>query len=123
MASKLQNTKKTSKSYWSLWKIFLNYKKIPLIPVLFNSNRVISDFRQKPELFNDIVTNQYSLISYYSKLPTNLNHVTDRRLSAVIFSAGDIGKIFQKPNANKAHGHDNISIRMLKICGGTIHKP
>ena len=123
MARKLQNTKKTSKSYWSLWKIFLNYKKIPLIPVLFNSNRFISDFRQKPELFNDIVTNQYSLISYYSKLPANLNHVTDRRLSAVIFSAGDIGKIFQKLNANKAHGHDNISIRMLKICGGTIHKP
>ena len=26
-------------------------------------------------------------------------------------------------NPNKAHGHDNISIRMLKICGNTICKP
>ena len=26
-------------------------------------------------------------------------------------------------NLNKAHGHDNISIRMLKKCGDTICKP
>ena len=26
-------------------------------------------------------------------------------------------------NSNKAHGHENISIRMLKICGDTICKP
>ena len=26
-------------------------------------------------------------------------------------------------NPNKAHGHDNISIRMLKTCGSTIYRP
>ena len=26
-------------------------------------------------------------------------------------------------NANKAHGHDGLSIRMLKICGISISKP
>ena len=32
-------------------------------------------------------------------------------------SAEDIGKIIQNSDSNKAHGHGNISIRMLKICG------
>ena len=29
----------------------------------------------------------------------------------------------QNLDPNKAHGHDNVSIRMLKICGSFIHKP
>ena len=41
------------------------------------------------------------------------------RLSSATFSAGDIGKIIQNLNSNKAHGYDNISIWMLKICGNT----
>ena len=50
IASKPQNTKITSKDYWSLLDIFLNNKKIPLIPPLFHSNRFISDSKQKAEL-------------------------------------------------------------------------
>ena len=42
------------------------------------------------------------------------------RLSSATFSTGDIGKIIQNLNPNKAHGYDNISIWMLKICGDTI---
>ena len=86
--------------------MFLNSKKIPLIPPLFHSNRFISDFKHKAELFNDFFSNQYSLIK-------NTNHVTDRRLSSVTFSAGDIAKIIQNFNSGKAYGHDNISIRMF----------
>ena len=93
MASKLQNTNKTSKCYWSLLKIFLNKKKIPLIPPLFHSNRFISDFEKKAKLFNDFFSNQSSLINNNSKLPTNLILVTGRRLFLVTFSAGDIAKI------------------------------
>ena len=35
----------------------------------------------------------------------------------------DITKLIQNLDPNKAHGHDQISIRMLKICGNTICKP
>ena len=41
--------KKTLKSFWSLLKIFLNNKIIPLIPPLFHSNRFISVFKQKSQ--------------------------------------------------------------------------
>ena len=49
--------------------------------------------------------------------------MTDNRLSSVSFSQDDIAKIIQNLDPNKAHGHDNISIRMLKICVSSIYKP
>ena len=51
MASKMQNTKKTSKSPRSLLEILLSNKKIPLIPPLFCSNLFLTDFEHKTELF------------------------------------------------------------------------
>ena len=39
------------------------------------------------------------------------------------FSEDDIAKIIQNLDPNKAHGHDQISIRELKISGKTICKP
>ena len=103
--------------------MFLNNKKTPLLSPLLHSNCFISDFKYKADIFNNSFPNQCSLINNNSKLPTNLIHGTDRRLSLVTFSAGDIAKIIQNLNSNKAHGQDNISIRMLKICGDTISKP
>ena len=55
--------------------------------------------------------------------PKHLNHVTDRCLTSVTFSAGYIAKIIRNLNSKKAHEHDNISIRMLKICVDTFSKP
>ena len=104
-------------------KIFLNNKKIPLIPPLYYENIFITDFRGKAELFNCFISKQCSLLTNHRELPTSLSFRTDKLLSSVTFSAEDIGKIIQGLDHNKAHGHDNISIRMLKICGDTICKP
>ena len=49
--------------------------------------------------------------------------MTDNCLSSVNFSQDGIAKIIQNLDPNKAHDHDNISIRMLKICGSSIYKP
>ena len=49
--------------------------------------------------------------------------MTDNGLASVIFTQDDIAKIIQNLHPNKAHGHDNISIRMLQICGPSIYKP
>ena len=123
IANRLNSTQKSSKIYWSLLKIFLNNKKIPLIQPLFHENRFITDFKEKPEFFNSFFSNQCSLLKNCSKLPTNLRYVTDKRLRTINFRADNIEKIIVSLNPNKAHGHDNISIRMLKICGDTICKP
>ena len=44
-------------------------------------------------------------------------------LSAINFNNDDIIKIIRSFNINKAYGHDNISIRMIKICDKAIMKP
>ena len=104
-------------------KIFLNNKRIPLIPPLFHENRFITDFKEKAELFNSFFSNQHSLLENCSKLPTNLRYVTDKRLRTIHFTADNIEKIIVNLNPNKAHGHGSISILMLKIGGDTIYKP
>ena len=47
----------------------------------------------------------------------------DEKLYDIVFDSEDIGKIISDLDPNKAHGHEMISIRMLKICGESIHKP
>ena len=44
-------------------------------------------------------------------------------LSAIHFNNDDTLKIIRSLNINKAHGHDSISIRMIKICDKAIVKP
>ena len=123
MASKLTNVQRNSKTYWSLLNRFLNNKKIPLIPPLFHENKFVTDFKEKAELFNSFSAKQCSLIKNSSKLPSHLHYLTDNRLSSVRFSQDDIAKTIQNLDPSKARGHDNISIRMLKICGSSIYKP
>ena len=60
-------------------------------------------------------------MSNASKLSSNFTLYTNNRLSTVTFSQNDIGKIIQNLNPNKVHGHDNISIRMLKIYGSYLN--
>ena len=52
-----------------------------------------------------------------------MQYLTNNRLGSITFSQDDIAKIVQILDSNKAHGHDNISIHMLKICGPAIFKP
>ena len=59
----------------------------------------------------------------YLKISINFTLYTDNRLFTVTFWHYDVGKIIQNLNPNKPHGHDNISIRMLKICDSSIYKP
>ena len=43
--NKLINTQKNSKVYWSLLKIFLKNKKMPIIHPLFYEHRFLTDFK------------------------------------------------------------------------------
>ena len=106
MTNKLTNAEKSSKAYWSILKSFLNNEKISVISPLYYENCFITNFKEKAKLFNSFFYALYrqSTICKY-------------------FFTDDIGEIIQNLNPNKAHGHDNVSIRMLKICGSSIYGP
>ena len=88
---------------------------------MLHKNKFVTDLKEKAELFNSFFAKQSSLIKNSSKLPSHLHYLTDTRLPSVGFSQDDNAKIIQNLDRNKARGHDNISIRMLKICGSSIH--
>ena len=120
---KLNTIQKITKAYWTLLKFFPNNRKTPVIPSLFHNNKFVTDFKEEAELFNSFFAKQCSLIKNDSKLPPQLHFLTDKRLSTVKFVNTNILKIIQDLNPNKAHGHDKISIQMLKICGNSLCRP
>ena len=123
LPSMLANPLTGPKTYWSILKTFLNNKKIPCIPPLFHENKFITDFKEKAELFNHFFVNQCSLLSNNSALPTNLPQLTSKYLDSIHFSSSDIAKIISRLDPNKAHGHDMLSIQMIKLCGNSVCKP
>ena len=56
-------------------------------------------------------------------VPTHMQYLTNNCLPSVTFFQDDIAKISQNLDSGKAHGDNNISIHMLKICGSAIYKP
>ena len=48
---------------------------------------------------------------------------TGKPISTVRFTSDDIATFIQNLDPNTAHGHDILSIRMLKLCGKSICKP
>ena len=83
----------------------------------------MSYVKEKANLFNDFFATQCKPLSYNSVLPSTISFKTQSRLSAINFEKEDILKIIRNLNVIKAHGHDNISIRMLKICDSVLLEP
>ena len=112
------------KAYWSILKTVLNNKKkkIPCIPRIYHRKNYITDFKEKTQIFN-FFAKQCTLVENTSKFPNDSSKRTKNLLSTILFTKDDIAKIIENFNPNEAHGFDMISIRMLKICGGSILKP
>ena len=123
LSTKLAKQNSNPKTYWSVLKRFLNNKKIPCILPLFYENKLLTDFSEKAEIFNSYFTKQCSLINSDSSLPCEIIKKTNNSLYSGRFSTEDILQIINNLDSNKAHGHDEISIRMLKICGSSVCRP
>ena len=123
VAQRLCDPNTSSKCYWSLSKTLFNGNKIPFIPALFHGDKYIVDFQEKSEIFNSFFADQCSPISNGSFLPSELQLRTDSTLSSCHFAKEDILRIINNLDLNKAQDHDEISIRMLKICRDSICRP
>ena len=56
-------------------------------------------------------------------LPTSQHVLTQSRLYSIDVSLEEISKIKRALDVNKVHGHDDISIRMMKICDNSLVRP
>ena len=123
IASRLDNPKTSAKAYQSILKSFCNGKKISVIPPFLINNELISDFKMKANHFNSFFASHCTPLNNNIKLPGSQTYITESKLSSLQFEDKDI-KIIKSLNINinKAHGHDDISIRILKICDLPIIK-
>ena len=85
--------------------------------------KYIVDFQEKVQIFNSFFADQCAPIWNGSVLPSELPLRTDNTLSTCHFAKEDILRINNNLDPNKAHGHDAVSIPMLKTCGDSIWRP
>ena len=123
LSDKLNDPHTSAKSHWSILKTLYNGKKIPLIPPILISNKLVSNFKEKANLFNDFFASQCTPVQNNSTLPLVTTPITNTSLSSISFNDQDILNVTHSLNINKAHGFDDLSIRLLKICDSSIVKP
>ena len=123
LTKKLHNPLPQTKTYWSILKIFYNDKKIPIIPPLLVNEKFVTDIQMKVNIFNKFFADQCTPLKNNSSFPVNQIFLTQSRLTSLDFNEDKLLKIIRALNINKDHGHDDISIRMIKICDKSLIKP
>ena len=121
LAQKLNGPKTCLKTYWSILKTFYNGKKVPLIPPLFINNKLEPDFKLKANFFNKFFADKCTPIQNNSVIPNFIECESMNRLISITFNDEIILKIIRVLDVNKAHDHDDISVRMIKkLCNKSI---
>ena len=104
-------------------KTFYKGRKIPVIPPLLINDKLETNFKKKAHHFSVFFTSKCTPLFNNNVLPDSLDYISPARLPSINFNNEDMLKIIKSLNVNKAHGHNNISIRMEKLCNQTIVKP
>ena len=112
-----------AKTYWSILKSFYNDRKVLLIPPLLIDDKFVTDIQTKTNIFNKCFADQCQPLYNASDLPTNQIFLTQSRLVSLDFRERKLLQIIRAININKAHGHEDISIRMINICDKSLLKP
>ena len=115
LVSTLNNPKTSAKTYWSILKSFYGREKIPLIPPLLHNNTLITDFKQKADLYNNIFASECTTFVNISIISDTQYYKTNSRLSSLSFENNNIIKLIRSLNIQKAHGPDDKSIRLMKM--------
>ena len=122
LGSKLADPSTGHKTYWKVLNKFLNKCKISRIPPILEENNFIINCKEKASLFNKYFTDQCTPLVNNSKLPViSLN--TNSKISTFVIDLNEINDIIRGLNYKKAHGPDNISINMIKLCGDLLSMP
>ena len=110
------------KKYWSILKRLTSVFSFPNIPPILINNTFISDFTHKAEIFNNYFATICTVLDTGSQIPV-LSPLTNSLLTEFPISRASLFLIIKNLNPNKSHGFDQISVRMIKLCGETILDP
>ena len=94
-------------------------RKYPLYHLSLSMTRLFQISPKKAELFNSYSASQCTPVVNKSQL-SSLKFKTSKRVEKITFTDDVINLIIKNLNVDKAHGWDNISIRMIKLYGKSI---
>ena len=103
-----------SNTYWSLINTVLNKARIPVITPLLECGLFVTDFAEKAQMFNDYFILRCTTIDTGSEIPQD-TPVTTTLISDFVISEEKVLNVIRSLNPNKAHGWDEISVRMIKL--------
>ena len=86
-------------------------------------DKFVTDIKTKADIFNKFFEEQCTPLKNDSKLPSNQIYLTQSRLVWLNFNEDEILKIIRALIPYKAHGYDDIFIRMIKICEKSLLEP
>ena len=109
-------------SYWTTLKTIISKKKFSNISQLLENGVFVTNFQLKADIFNDHFVQQRSLINNESTLPNFVSRCSSS-LSDVEITGEKNLSIIRSIDPKKAHGCDDLSINMIKICDIEIVKP
>ena len=103
--------------------VILQREKIPLIHPLLHNNTLITDFKQKTDLFTNFFASQCTTFVNDNVIPDTHSYKNNSRLSSLSFENDDILKLKRNLDIQKAHAPDDISIHMIQIFDSALFKP
>ena len=112
----------TPKKYWSILHRFMHKREIPKIPSIRHTNTFLTDTLVKANAFNSFFAKQCCLIETGSELPAKYL-LTHHRLESVNLDPAKLLSIICAFDVSKAHGWDNVSLHMVKICDKSLVEP
>ena len=119
MSKKLEDSHTAPKAYWTILNRLIYNKNIPAIPPLFADGNFISDICTKANIFNNYFASICTPIKNTSVLPP-FSYKINTRINSFKVTESDILSIIKSLDSTKAHGHDNLSIRITKMCSESI---
>ena len=90
---------------------------------MFINNKFVTDFQEEANAFNSFFAKQCSPIASSSVLPAEISYMTKDRIKTICFGKSDVIKLIKALNVSNAHGHDRISVKIIKICADSIAHP
>ena len=93
-----------------------------MIPPLLENGLFVTDFAEKAQIFNDYFILQCTTIDTGSEIPQDAP-VTTNLITDFVISEEKILNIIRSLNPNKAHGWDEISVRMIKLSDDALVLP
>ena len=81
----------------------------------FYENNFAINFQKKAGIYNEFFPKQCTVVPNSSKRPSIFIRKADKYLSTETFCEKEIKQAISNLDSNKAHGHDMLNIRTLKI--------